>query len=32
MSTSEGVGGGEWLIFEWAYNRMYGPITGGGGL
>ena len=25
-----GAGGGGWLIFEWAYIRMYGPITGGG--
>ena len=24
-----GAGGGGWLIFEWAYIRMYGPITGG---
>ena len=25
-----GAGGVGWLIFEWAYIRMYGPITGGG--
>ena len=25
-----GADGGGWLIFEWAYIRMYEPITGGG--